>query len=748
MKIVEVDGTAVNGSGELRVGINNETARPLRARIDLQNRSRQSPTIRSIQKDARVFELKISPSDPQFSSDAYLEAFERQVGRLFEPGRKLMPIVAERIPGNALTEMLNYGVVQDLDPPKVNRYPFVAKLLMPDEKWTNLLTTVETTSPITVGGNAQARPTVVLTSTGTGTRNRATITDRTSQGAGGWMNAIDWTHPAAETWLWVNGVPMPFLVSGGKLWFRTDINALQSTSVDIYHIAGSTNTRFADRLERSGTVLNAALAARTSVEADIATAGRNPVSSMLTWHPMPTAAHWDSLPYTYGLSAENQITLIDREAAGERQLLADDADSFVLSSPVEISGISAFDITVASGIRLPDSDTSEADDFSRSITEQPDRPAYLKVRVGVGGFSLGTFEYVHTEDAEEDIGVEHSVSNVVGGWEETWNEKEDGEMTSDRVIDNSRFQGSFTYGGSEGSIYNRDLTIYEDFDSDLGDLESHYQLATWISQGKMASAIAAAADGASVALLEQSGGWTYLVTFPAGSYAGVALPFLSFSNSGDLAILVDQAWVDSSGDVITSDEASGTSDPKNGRIKVVLRYRVRDDETWYTAWSQIVDGTLAAEPQTLTVPAQSFPTGATQIALGLESVANGKTAIDWGVLTVEENPVLTFMAGKTPLPDVSEDISAMMIEGTLLVDADGDGVTDYTLQCDKTFVDTGLIVDCLTPWIDTSTQPVYNRPLLKNSDLWIALEPVEGVSWSTTGNIDTVEFQFQERYTI
>jgi hypothetical protein len=576
-----------------------------------------------------------------------------------------------------------------------------------------------TASPFEVAGSAAARPVVTITGSATGDRYRITLSDRTGDGVIGWLQGISWAHPAAESWLWINGVPMPFRVTGGRLWFRADIQAGNPTLVDLYHIAGSSNTRYADALVDAGTTFSAGLAAGTSVAADISSAGQNAVSASLTWQPATTGAHDQQMPYTYGLSDTNQITLIDREASGERQQLGDDADSFVFTSPVEIASSGAFSLTVASGIRLPEADTSENDDWSRSISAQPDRPAYLRLRAALGGSGhVG----LSISESYEGEGVDAWTSGIPEG-----------------TVPPPYYTAELTFGGSSASILRYTDSFV--FDSAGG---GHYDLRrdVTLDADSFLEGVQNAVDGlGSVSAL---GDYDYLITF-AGSGTGVALPFMGLSMSNiEWPVIIDQAWVDADGNVITSDE---TSEPANGRVRAVLRYRKRDDETWYTAWSEVVNGNLAASAQSINVPARSYSGGAVQIAIGLESVANTRNAIDWGVLTVETGPTLTFASGVTPLADVSEAIDAMRITGAVTFENE-DG-SSYRLALRGVFCDDGLVVDADDPWVegDGGVGPVYGTPEYSDPDIWVALSPGE-VTWATEGDVATVAVAYHERWSV
>lgn len=733
MKVLQIDDVAVNGANLVNFGFSNDGDRPYEVDLRVQPREGRTPTIVGGQRAARVLAFTAWPN--KASEDwSGIDDFELTVHRTLRADHVVRRVLVERVPGNASTRMVAYGAINRFEPLGTTREEYHGEVTFPDGYWYAETPLEPTTNPFTVGGNADAYPTVTLTTSEVATRTNVVVTDATGQGLGGWLVGVPWANAAAKTWLWINGFPAPFRVTGGRLWFRVNVQGGKSTIVDAYHAPSRPDNEWADRMNDGGTVLDAALAAGTSVSANLLTPGRNAVSANLTWHPHISGAHAQGLPYTFGLVDENLIVLIDRTAAGPRQSLADDADSFVFTSSAELAGIGGFQVAVASGIRLPAPDGSSQDDFSRSITEQPNRPAFLKVRVGIGGFTPGTVEWRG-----------HSASNAIdadmsGGGAEQWDEQDDGITQVQEIYDLSKFQMDWTYGGSTGEGYGRWQET--DIDDPTSNPHNVYNLYSYITSGSVENGISAAADGASVSLLETSGGWTYLVTFAAGSYAGVALPFLGFSHEGHHAVLVDQAWVDANGNVLTNGAADS---PANGQVAVVLRYRIRDDETWYTAWRTIVNGTPDAAEQTINVPATAFPNGAVQVAIGLESVANGETSIDWGVLRVVTNPTLTFMAGKTPTVEVAEPVDAMALDGAIRVHPGT--ARENRLGCKMVFVDTDLTLDCDALLVDDRTQPIKGELTYGDPTNWVVLPPGE-TTYELSGNVDDATFTVYERWAI
>jgi hypothetical protein len=720
VKARSFDGITVNADYVL-LGLPNDAERQYTAAVALQQRIGRTPIIRSTTLGERTMAFTVVAAPQVTATDPQHVAFAEYVHWLFRAGGGLRALIARRDSGDVDTDMFVWVEVTDFGPDPSNPSIFNGTFTAPDGYWHSLTPVTDTTSPLAVLGNAEARPVVTLTGADA-TRSRYTISDRTGFGIGGWLVGVAWANPQVNTWVWANGVSIPFIVSDGRLWFRVDITTEGPTLVDVYYVASATNTVTAGRLDDAGTTLDAALAARTSVTADATTAGANAIAASLTWHPGITSAHHQGTPYTFGLVAEDQVAIYDREATGERRQLADDADSFVFTTSAEVSDIGAFDITVASGIRLPDADGSESDDSSRSIQTQPDRPAYLRVRVGIGG--------EHTDLFEE------------------WREFRDGIESSNELNDLSEYQMDWTYGGSTGEGYGRSVDTYIEWNEEMGENETYYRLYSAITSASIANGIAGAVEDATVTLTESEGGYTYLVTFAEGSFADIALPFIGFSHQGDVAALAEQAWVDADGNVITSEDNGGTIDPSNGRVRVVLRYRVRDDESWYTAWSQVVDGNLIASAQAITVPTQSFPNGAVQVAIGLESVANGKTSIDWGVLTVTSSPVLTFMAGKPPLVSAPSTDTALYLDGSLRVDTDADGAPESTITCIGVFCDDGVALDCDELWIegDGGIGPVYGQFQFQQPNAWIVLPPGNEIAFTLTGNLAAAEFAYSERW--
>src|SRR5690606_22088210 len=96
--------------------------------------------------------------------------------------------------------------------------------------------------------------------------------------------------------------------------------------------------------------------------------------------------------------------------------------------------------------------------------------------------------------------------------------------------------------------------------------------------------------------------------------------------------------------------------PTVGAVRAVVRYQVRDDETWHLAWSREViggpqsqsslsgwlaklfpNGTLNAGASSITVPTLNIP-GALRVAVGLEPVGDRQNTVTWGTLDILSDP--------------------------------------------------------------------------------------------------------------
>lgn len=761
MKLVSFGGVTVNDGEGLQIGVSNAAQRSLRSNVSLETRRNRAPRVRGVEPEARTLTLSITPSESLLDDDPHLADYEAMVHWLFRRDGKPRVIVARRVPPAPVgddpppdTLIACEGIVQSLDPSPTERQTFLAEVLVPAGVWYAIGSpTTATASPIEVDGSAVAHPIVTLTSTATGTRNRITLTDRTRQGVIGWMQGIAWEHPASESWLWINGVPMPFRVDADndRLWFRADIQADAPTLVDLYHIAGSSNTRYADQLDAAGTGLTAGLASGASVTADATTAGQNAVSASLTWQPGSTAAHHSGTPYTFGLSAPDTVRLVDRTATGRREQLGDDADSLVFTSPVEITNLSSFGVSVVSGYRLPEAAGDELDTSSYVTTRNTiEGPAVLRVKIGgildasglvapAGDFNItgppppGSLT-VSKHRKELGFSVDQSTTTITqqvyGPVDDPWPPQ------SSNLI--------FALAGSEGNAIRDSRAEFIIPISEDEDIALRARNAS-IHPDNVTTALKRAADGASVSY---AGDWLWYVTFAEGSYGGQEIPLLSVTNTSDTAILVEQVWVDPvTLKPIVENRDAGT--PANGEVRAVLRYRVRDDETWYTAWSQVVKGDRAQTPQAFTIPAQSWPDGVVQVAVGLESSANGSGAIDWGVLTVTSSPTMTLMSGQTPLAEVSEDISAMLLTGAVAFDVNDDGSVEYRIGCRGVFCDDGLEIDCADPWVegDGNVGPVYGDVTFSDPSVWLALEPGDN-TWTADGDIDEVSLAWRTMWSV
>lgn len=654
-------------------------------------------------------------------------------------------------------------------------------------------------SPINVTGNVTAKPKIVITDVTSIERQRVTLADRTGHGYAALMQSIAPNSGGLnedEYAVFANGLLIPHNKSGSRLYFYADGEANQSTYLDVYAGTAITNSR-AGNLDTAGITLDSGIASG-QYTTDPSQAPSNPLSPSLAWHLAPVVEHDNSREYTFGWDSD-RLRLIDRDATGQRYQLDDDADAYVITSPVEIASISNLTFDVFAGYKQGRNEQTTVSTWQANtayavddvvIPTQSNGHKYICITAGTSGStepSWPTSSGATVNDGSvrwrENGEVGKRVMRVIIT-------TDDGDSTANGpVVTQTRMQSSagVTYNEVKFPLARNNYLFYVQFTFGGVTFPNTWtdESGTTISTSagnKVYTGTNYHNDYLPWELETLVNDWlpnvtvttgdpgVYYLEFDEAAFRGVDLPLLSMSLQaksgtwseaggdtltiqGDTSIndlmLFDAEWVDPDTklpfDELDDTDAPDAEESLIGQIKPFIKYWTRDAEQPTTAWSQVVSGTAPTGGTTSFSPSVDV-SGAVKIAIGLEPVASKSNTINWGTLQITSSPTITLDSTKRPNVTVSSAINAQIVNGTLTNDTTGESIKFVDVYTDSN----GLEIDTSNLGAAAirgtgGTGPVYGQVLPTGGVLMFDLPPGNN-EWSTTGVLSagSVSFTWNE----
>lgn len=685
---LDIDGIPVDGTGDI-VGLFRPSDEPANRTITTSVRSRSflPPVFEDAHPDPwiQTFQIFRDPSVTALSTAAYrrlvhrvfaLNGLERTLTFDFEGADYTLGvrIVSFAPQGHALWE----GAFEILD----SSLRAVAE------------SGPETTSPIEILGNAIVRPEITITGGDALVRRHASIRDNTGEGIAGYLFSL--VPPSVLTdddyAVVVNGEIAAHKLSGGRIFFRADAKPGVPTFVELYTGSSIENPR-AGKLDLAGMTLDANVASGVFT-ADPSQAYVNPLAPSLTWHLGPTVKHSRSREYEFGW-VDDHIELVDRDATGERRTLQNDADSYMTTSPVPFSGtIQNLTFEVSAGYRIG-RDEANVDD--------EEEPQFRVLRVRIRDIDGNPITEGPTWDPSR------LVDTQTGG-DPVWS----GPLTYPNARNDYLYYGQFSWAGTTfpNTRTMKDDESDVDFTNNFGNA-GKIRGTVWV-EDYVPSEIKELVERFIGCEVETGEAGEWFLKLPAKDFAGRALPELGLdiqpkagtwedpdgqwtvTMPGDTSLEHILVMTQDEVDPVTHEPIEASTDPDGpsiqeslaGQTRVAIKVQYPDSEQWVTLWSQIVTG-VYPDGTTETFSPNVDVSGAVSIAIGLEPVASDARHINWGSLRITSQPTVTVDATQRPSVNVSSDIQAQRIHGTLKNDTTGDYIRFDNVLCDAG----GLVID-------------------------------------------------------
>lgn len=746
--VTQIDSQSLNSVEGIRVHIvRNTSAGDFVATTTKRQRSRLTPAITNevFESRRRIVHISPDPAVIDTSDPDNVESLDSTIHEIFMPWKGTRILYGTDHSGNNYTANIRINRFGRRSP-----HEWEAEFEFIDGVWKSATLNTETTSPLTVSGNVFAQPTITLSGGQAITRTRVTVTDRTGHGIMGYMISVSAPGASASNHLvYMNGIEIPFNLSSGRLFFRVAApppngSGSTSTFIDIFYSTAITNTETADQLDAAGITLNAAVASGA-----FTTDPDNPFSkalaSSLTWHPGIVTRHPRNRAYTFGFDGESQIRLVDRSATGTQYNLPDDADAYILSSPVEINSISdlSFDVTsqyvpgrnsssgsgdervmrvtisTIDGVMPPTGpilDSSHQRDLLSGYMDE--FPSARNNYLFYSQFTFGdvTFPNTYSYDSRQDP------ESIMG----------------------LSMQGNPTYDEAfvQGTVWRNDYLPWE-----IQTLAETY-LGCTVTTGADGVWYLHFPDGAfngiedlpllSMSIHEKGGEWTV----PNNDPGQEDLTIIAYGDASiNDSILFESVWVDP--DTLepldrADPDAPANEEPLAGTVTAFVAKKTRDSEDWVTVWEQTVAADGSNYSGTLT-PTGLTGLNATQIAVGLKPASTNPNTIDSGTLTITTDPVITLSGSKTPSVSINSGLSAQLYDGTLT-----NTTTGKYIDLDRV-VGNGIEIDTENLKIQASTGPFYGR-LSNNGGVRLFDLEVGSNAWTEDFNgSPTVTFTWYDR---
>lgn len=699
MDIIAV-GDFVLADNDLRGFIEHADGVAYSSSLRLRERSRQYPVIEDVSLVESERTIFLEAVEGAVQDEADQEAMNLLVRRIFRPSLNAQ-LVTGRWNGG---DYQNYVWFKGDARPSPSYWEITAVSAV--ATWESTTLNTDSTSPLTVGGNAPAQPLITITGGDSCTRYRVVASDNTGSGLGSYMIAVPVTASSASNIIcYQNGLPVPFSYDGTRVYLRAGTRIGRNCIIDIYAGSGVSNT---------GGTVNGIDAGGLTLDSDIASGifkpaiedpFEHPLSAALSWHPGKVIRHDRSRAYTFGWDGQ-RIRLVDRESTGTKVLLPDDMDAVVLTSPVGLQSISGVSLTARAGYRegrvvpaeddetekvmkvtiatidgsrmsdgpkLPDASGNVRDLITATLTGYgaARNPYLFYAQFQFGNITFpNTYSYDSSQDPESFFGLGSKYSPAYGGT-----------------------------GLAQGTVWRNDYLPWE-----LPQLAAEYLGCT----------------------VENGDEGVYYLRFPAGAFRGIEdLPLLSMSLhekgatyslanndpgqdpltiviTGDASLndvlLFESEWVDPVTleplDNVNSDAI--TDDPLIGKARVSIWSRGRYSEDWTRRWTSSLTGSLGSAImqdgkigiQSVLAPGSINLDGDTQVAIGLEPSAADPNHIEWAELEIGGSIQVTTMSAERPTINVAS-VAAQALSGGIINDTVG-----VRLDFERIYSDaTGLEID-------------------------------------------------------
>lgn len=748
--VTQIDSQSLNSTEGIVLHIErNTSAGDYVATTTKRNRNKLTPVVTNEVFESRVRTIHISPNPAIIDTGDpnEIEDFNSTLHNIFMPWQGRRTLYGIDHNGETYTAPIYVKRFGRRGP-----HEWAAEFEFITGVWKSETLNTETTSPITVSGNVFAQPILTIEGATAISRNRVTITDRTGHGVMGLIIGFAHASPASDTIVYMNGVSIPFAVSDGRIYFRIAAPPSGSTFIDVFYGSAINNTTTANELDTAGITLNAALVSSAAYTTDPSNPFSKALSSALTWVPGIVTRHPRNRAYTFGFDEENRIRLVDRSATGEQVNLPDDADAYILTSPVEIQSISGLSFDVTSQYISGRNDDAGEDvervmrvtistiDGSKMV-DAPKLPSNSHVRDVISGspstFPAARNEYLfYAQFTFGDITFPYTWSFDTR--DQPWNSL----MLWSEYL-GAYYEGSGVLGGGAGTVWRNDYLPWEI------DVLAQQFIGCTVTTG-------------------EEGVW-YL-HFPAGSFRDVEdLPLLSMSlhpkggewdfpnndegqddiriyiegdTSLDNVLLFESVWVDP--DTLEPLDRADPDAPANdeslsGTATAFVAKRTRDSEDWTIVWSETFSATDEDFSDTLT-PTGLTGLNAVQVAVGLRPASTHPRTIDAGTLSITTNPIITLNTAKTPTIAQNAGLDAQFINGVFTNET-----TNQWIRFENVVGGAdGLVIDMENLTIAANTGPFYGKITNNDGTRIINLEVGNNVWSSTYGGTTTLQWRNRE----
>lgn len=753
MTLTRIDSQTLNGAEGINVVLERSTSSDSYSiSSSKQARSQNTPRVNDRSFDQRRRILKFYYTEGAHGLDK--DQMHTLLNEVFMPWLGERILYADDEAGNPYQARIEIKRFGHVDGP----HQWEAEIFFLDGVWkAENLSGPVTTSPITITGNVFARPIITLTNGAVIARDRLTITDNTGHGVAGLL--IRYTPGSSMSEnnyvIYMNGIEIPFLKTGSELYFRITAPAPRGglsrpTYVDVFYGASINNTTTAGQIDMAGV---STLTSTWDYTTDPTDPFSKPLPAGLAWHPGIVTRHPQSRPYTFGFDGTNVIRLIDRTATGTQYNLPDDADAYIITSPVEIESLTNLTFDVTPGYKEGTNPASGGLTPARSL------------RV-----TIATIDGKAQPDS---------------GWR--WSDVSGTTITGDNSSGVRTYEDSFPGTSKDQNHYTQwtfgentfpktvswQTTDHHSYLIKISELQSKF-----VNPGSTGWSGTIAAPWDFPELAEQYIGCTvvngeegvYYLDFPEGAYRGSSLPDLTMNiqplvtnltythddeSINSLTIQGSTAWTESmvfevvEVDPVTREpinQRTGVDDPTTdeplvGVVNAAIVIRLRDSEDWVTVWEERVVGTADGGATTFSPDLTGLVSGAVQIAVVLRPGSSNPNTLDWGTLSITSNPVVKLQSSKAPTINASKGLSAQRLDGALTNTSTGEAIYfDEIVGADG-----GLIIDTENLRIEAGSGPFYGKIRNTGGVNMFNLQafPSKVNNWTLSGDMSTAAASFE-----
>jgi len=607
-----------------------------------------------------------------------------------------------------------------------------------DPIWREKDATSTSDNPITVGGNAPARPTVTL-GENTGDpcfRQMLTVTDRTGHGVASLLMAITPAVddlPAENYIIHFENQPQPFAKVGSRLFFRVGVQAESlPTFIDIHMGAAIDGSAWADTLETFGVALDADIG-NWRYQVDTSVASDNGVSAALAWMPVVTGDHQQRRRYTFGMDGGELKLRDDNVGVGEGQeSFPNDVDSLTMMLPVEATLMTGLELEVDTGFQEA-ANTGASNAWGQRVMR-----CYMYVGPNVGDhyatWTLGptTFPYTYSTQSS---GSSNSTRTYENGMSESRSSSRSTTSWHNYVLaSRNNFIAMFRKYFPNFPVWVSGNYIYINFG------QGDFNIPTiGMSVQPRASTVSSSSSSSG--------------SFPEPAWDPFALHLQSYiSSSGSSSsssgpanspdtrgIIWESIWVDPD-TLLPFDQSPETAHllpyAVHGQARVTIAYLRRDSPHWHTAWSEVLTSNDGGNSHHYTIPSLDI-SGAMQVAIRLEPLSAQHAYANWGSLRVTSTPTIHLNTNRVPDIDLSEAVPARVINGGLYNLATGEGLLFDQVLVDEPGISLNMENGSMRPV--SGVGQYYGGIYPSAGSNLITLNPAEPNAWAVNGNIGTAD---------